>query len=498
MLKKSLNLKISVLFCMLIFSGLVIYSVTPANDVSGQETTLVTEPGLIFFPLIYRNFDATLGTPLIGLQMYGNTSNTNIYHPYLVDSGASWLRVPIYWKNIQLVDSDPPVYNWSSADAALAAAKKDMGEFNIIATFETIPDWAVDTMINPPGELVRTDKLDALAVFLAAAVERYDGDGIDDAPGSPRIINWEITNEPDASINNAKWGNYGSAYAHMLSVIYPTMKAANPETRVLFGGIAYDWFVDQGGNFNRDFLTDVLAAGGGNYFDVMNFHAYPVYASNWTSGNGPGLLEKSQAVRSVLANYGHSKPLIITEAGWHDNSPPNPILQSSPEIQARYVVQLLTQSYAAKLETMIWWMLYDIGGNYPYTNGLITWNSETSQMVEKVAYGAFQGAAEELATTHYTRKLSVNQTGSNDLEVHEFRDNTKNLIIYVAWLNPIKTTSSNTLRLAATEVLVRESVPNQPGAELRTYIIRDHNDGVVDGQVTVTVGGRPLYIEVKK
>ena len=494
MLKKVLKSKIIVLLVVFIFSVLVIGNMMPAIQVTGQEQNSVTETEFIFLPAVYKNYDSTLGIPLFGIQMYGNTSNTNKHHPYLIESNASWLRVPIYWKTVEPTEETPTVYNWASADATFAAATKEMGQLNIIGTIDGTPDWALITYADPQGKITRTDKRDEFADFVAATVERYDGDGIDDAPNSPVILHWEIFNEPDASVSRPLWGNYGSEYADLLSVVYPAIKAANPQAQVLFGGIAYDWFEDQGGNFKRSFLPDVLAAGGGDYFDVMNFHAYPVFASNWTTGNGPGLLEKAQAVRSLLATYGYTKPLVITEAGWHDNnSSPNPILQSSPEIQARYVVQLFTQSYAAEIDTMIWWMLYDIGDPYPYDTGLVT-----LETTEKVSFKTYQEVANELGTTHFIRKLSTNETGSDDLEVYEFLDNTKKLTIYVAWLDPVDAISSTPLKLSASEVVVKESIPEYPGEELYSYIVRDGDDGVVNGQVTISVSGRPLYIEIQR
>ena len=73
---------------------------------------------------------------------------------------------------------------------------------------------------------------------------------------------------------------------------------------MLLGGIAYDWFYDQNnGNFNRYFLDDVLTAGGGDYFDIMNFHQYPAFASNWLppGSEGPGLIEKTLALRAATS-----------------------------------------------------------------------------------------------------------------------------------------------------------------------------------------------------
>lgn len=489
---KSVILISALLFLVIAFSNFTVTHVT------GQEKNGLSESQDLFLPMIYKNYDATLGTPLFGVQMYGNTSNTNPYHSFLIDSNASWLRVPIHWSNVEPLESDPPVYNWGSVDGVFAAATAEMGRLNIIGTIDGIPDWALVTHQNPPGKIIQADKRDEFADFIAAVVERYDGDGTDDAPGSPVILNWEIFNEPDESLINPKWGNYGAQYANMLSFVYPAVKAANPQAQLLFGGIAYDWFDDVGGKFNRAFLANVLAAGGGDYFDVMNFHSYPAFASNWTANNGPGLLEKAQAVRSVLATYGYTKPLVITEAGWHDNDSASQ--PSTPEIQARYVVQLFTQSFAAKLDIMIWWMLYDAGGNYPYDTGLVKLDSmnQTQQVEEKVSLTTYQEIVKELSTAHFVRKLSTSETGSNQLEVYEFTDNTKNITIYVAWLNPVNTTAFKSLKLPATQAFVKESVPNQVSGILHSYLIQDSDDGITDYQVTITVGGRPLYIEIQR
>ena len=86
------------------------------------------------------------------------------------------------------------------------------------------------------------------------------------------------------------------------------IKDANPNAQVLLGGLAYDWFTDDPENpgpFVRSFLDDVLKNDGGQYFDIMNIHAYPAFAKEWTDTGGPGLREKVEFVRNKLQNeYG--------------------------------------------------------------------------------------------------------------------------------------------------------------------------------------------------
>jgi hypothetical protein len=457
---------------------------------AGQPPAEIDGPAsAVYLPFITNNADFSLGTPLFGVQLYNNSGSNSPYHPYLLGSGASWLRIDISWNSIEPVSTTPPSYNWNSADNALAAARADLGGLAIIATINNAPPWA---LANPGASNgpIRQDRLSNFAQFVGALVERYDGDGVADAPHSPRVLHWEFYNEPDAgtvSGYHARWGHFGAAYAQMLAAVYPAVKAANPHAQVVLGGVAYDWFEEDGGPFVRHFMDDVLAAGGGPYFDVMNFHYYPGFSPNWTTTQGPGLLEKTEFMRALLQGYGLDKPMMITETGWHDNELPD--LPASPEIQARYVVELLTQSMAARADVMIWWMLHDAGDFYPYNTGLVS-NAPAPQ--EKLAYGTYRLAVAQLGTAHFVRALTPAETGDSDIEVFQFVDNVHNRHTYVAWLDPIDTTEIRPLRLPAHQATVRDSVNNG------SYPVTDGGDGLIDGLITIQVSGRPVYVEINR
>ena len=58
----------------------------------------------------------------------------------------------------------------------------------------------------------------------------------------------------------------------------PAHPRARPGGAGAAGRLAYEWFSNEHPNpgpFNRDFLPGVIAAGGGAYFDYVNFHYYP-------------------------------------------------------------------------------------------------------------------------------------------------------------------------------------------------------------------------------
>lgn len=419
--------------------------------------------------------------PLFGVQMYGTTTPTSTFTPYLLQSKASWLRIPVYWSEVEPNNTTPANYSWLYVDAVLAIAQNR--SINVIATIESAPSWAAQH----PGSPIYAERLPDFAEFVGALVERYDGDGINDAPGNPVVMHWELYNEPDVTITNWRpgWGEHGAQYAAMLKTAYPAVKQANHRAQVVFAGLAYDWW---DGPFVESFLDDVLAAGGGDYFDVMNFHYYPLFAPNWTDDGGVGLFEKAQAVRSKLQQYNVNKPLVITEAGWHsDNDVASP---STPENQARYVVELFVQSMAADVDVMIWWMLYD-PGDWSAT-GLV---ANTSPPQLKPSFTAYTTIVSQLSRTEFVRAVDApapvhNPDGSiHSMNAYEFRDQPNGRTVYVAWMNPVNGTAVWPLQLPASQATLR----NIYGA---ATVISDGDDGTVDGLITVPVSSQPVYVEV--
>lgn len=448
-----------------------------------EQGNVSSEQAVTYLPLVFNRFANIV--PPIGVQMYGNTSTSSPYHDGVVESGASWLRVQINWSSIEPTRTSPPTYLWGTADNSLAIAREDMGGLNVIGTIHGMPAWAASGSDKP----IYPDQYDEFAQFVVALVERYDADGINDAPGSPEVIHWELFNEPDRF---TFWGQSGEEFANLLKVVYPALKSANPSALLVFPGIAYDFFDDQNGPFTRSFLTDVLDNGGGNYFDIMNFHAYPVFYTNWTTNKGPGLLEKGEYIQNVLANYNLTKPIVVTETGWHSNNPSGVAIPGSPQIQARYVIQLMTQAYALDAKVVIWWMYYDIQGGYTYENGLVTKDDPPGTTTPKLAYHIFKDYVETVRTAYFVRKLSTAETGLVELEAYEFDDTVNEKRVFIAWLNPVTASGTTALQLPVAQALVRNPIAGFQ------YSVVDSGDGKIDGYITVQVGANPLYVEVDK
>ena len=470
-------------FLLLIIVSIVMWHGETAVSAQGNANT--------YLPLIYNNYDSTVA-PIFGVQIYSSTHPDNTYYDSLIGTNATWVRNRVSWRNIEPNDVTPAVYNWGTADTAYMAARSDAGGLNFIGTIEFAPDWAAPAENGP----IYPEALDDFAEFIGALVERFDGDGLADAPGSPKINYWEFYNEPDNSsdsIGNPNytdpmhWGDHGAEYANMLATVYPVIKSANPQAQVVMGGLAFDWFEDDGGPFVEDFLNDVLAAGGGDYFDVMNFHSYPAFHDNWTDNLGPGLLDKAEIIREVMANHGVEKPMVVTEAGWTSSTAPGSLIPGTPETQSRYVVELFTESMAAQLDAMIWWLLVDPSFPYPFQNGLVT---QGPPVVPKMSYYVFQDVVAELGTAHFVHALSEAETGHPLMEAYLFHDNVLDRDLYVVWLNPVDTTEIAPVRLPVAMATVKDSLTGT------SLIVQDSDDGIVDGRIRVDVGANPLYVEV--
>ena len=141
---------------------------------------------------------------------------------------------------------------------------------------------------------------EAYAAWLSAAVERYDGDGVDDMPGLQYPLRyWEILNEPEMQGPELTFFQEDSAaYLELLKLSYTTIKAADPNTVVLPGGQA---------GMQSVFVAywEPVLQGGGDFFDVGNIHSIgsddEFFASEY---------------RALLDSLSYAeKPYWITEAG---------------------------------------------------------------------------------------------------------------------------------------------------------------------------------------
>jgi hypothetical protein len=270
----------------------------------------------------------------------------------------------------------------------------------------------------------------------------------------------------------------------MLQALYPVIKAANSNAQVVFGGLALDFFPEDGGSFNKTFLQQVLTACSGPCFDLANFHYYPVFRKRWEP-YGRDMIGKTNYVRQVLAQYNYVRPVINTETGW-------PEVLGGPDIMARWVPKAFVRTQAAGLPVAIWYSMIDADASNP---GLLD-----GTMTPRPAYYAFRAMTALLMPARYVRTIPSSETGSTFIEGYQFIEpssvNPKRLDVYwydctsmvVYQIAPTDCSNTAPLKISASHIAKIDKF----GV---STIVNDADDGKSDGLVTLTVSSSPIYID---
>jgi hypothetical protein len=403
-------------------------------------------------------------TSLLGVQLF---TGDDAAEPLgqLSDAGARWARVQVLWRYIEPTDTAPPSYDWTYLDGVFR--RLILAGFTPIGTVYLHPEWAATTGCGRV-DLVPLTRYQA---FMAALAERYDGDGVADAPQSPRVRHWEVQNEPDFNPNQANgeadyggcFGGDPSGYGQLLRSGYLGLKSASAAAVVIFGGVAYDRFYNVPGYtpvgpFDVHFTGDVIAwlktnhgtESGYPFFDEVALHVYNDFRNYWDGiqPNDQELVGKVRRFRDEqLKRAGQfdfsGRPLGLSEASL-PSMPADAFTERSEELQAVYPGQMLARSLAVGVKYTIWFSAEDnFSGDCanPYawlTFGLLrslavyqaaqacSVNPLPDYYVEgehepKSALTAYQVAGEQLDGATLDQQLGTGQTGSSFIEAYRFQ-----------------------------------------------------------------------------
>ncbi|MGC9350061.1 MAG: hypothetical protein ACP5JG_18115, partial [Anaerolineae bacterium] len=270
-------------------------------------------------------------------------------------------------------------------------------------------------------------------------------------------------------------------YGALLAQLYPVVKAASPEAKLVVGGLAADWFIDQGGPFDREFTDDLLGAcQNKDCFDVWNFHYYP--NTDWDA-YGVGIIGKTNYFRQKLAEYGMGdKEIICTETG--NNGAEK---WGGDEQQSRYVVKAFVRGVAARLPIVIWYTNSDVT-NTDFKPGLL---DESYQ--PKPSYAALDTVARMISGATYVQTMSAAQTGSLHIEGYTFTklDGRRLDVVWTEDDTRYRPEDNPVLPFYASASSVKVTDKLGQWSE----VINDGDDGTVDGRVRITVTGSPLFLE---
>ncbi len=322
--------------------------------------------------------------PPIGVQIFEDDVTTPALE-HLRAAGISWARGRALWKLIEAEQHDPPRYDWSVTDWLFGDATA--AGFRVIASVYANPDWVSTRECLP----VDPQFLERYAALWTALVERYDGDGLDDAPNGATVGWWQVGNESDFDPNAGDAlgeGDYGScfghspaAYAEQLVTAFRAARVADDGVRIGFGPVAWDRFTEQtmppgwtapAGPYVRDFTQRALEALYADhpddpelpFFDFVGLHNYNDNAHFWDDPvRGRELVGRVAGFRAEqLALPGvydlRDIPILISETGM-PTAPSDEWTLRSEELQAAYVGQTMVRAYAADVIAAIWYTARD-------------------------------------------------------------------------------------------------------------------------------------------
>jgi hypothetical protein len=275
------------------------------------------------------------------------------------EAGVGTVRTVFDWPSIE---PEPGVYRWERFDRAVERlAKRGIA---ILGLLDSSAPWATSapSLGEPNWQKWPSKDLSAFGRYVYAVVERYDGDGVADAPGSPVIRYWEIWNEPNLAFF---WRPQPDVeqYVRLLRLSYQAIKLAYPSAVVVMGGIAgngvsYPPFALA--QEERNFLQQIYDHGGKDFFDVANIHLYPYTHELGRPELMTTLQDALDETRSVMATNGDGdKPIWVTEIGFSTALFPDNYEVEPDAVIAAWLGNVYRQLTGA--DALFWYMFEDEG-----------------------------------------------------------------------------------------------------------------------------------------
>lgn len=302
-------------------------------------------------------------------------------------AGVKWIRTNVNWTGLE-PDRKGEINQWYLDDLDFAIDQaRNAGIKIIMPISDGVPYWASGDplkYVNRLGKEVwdsmyppdRNEDYGAIVRFVA---EHFSQRG---------VHVYEIWNEPNSSWF---WGPTPSAsrYVGMLRAASDAVHSVDPDSTVLLRGLSHN---------DYDYLDDVYAAGGRDYFDGVAVHPYSWSAgpkAKWYRSNGeiaPDSFPAIKEVRRTMVRHGDGKKRVwVTEFGWSATSADGGV---SPAKQARY----LRRGYRY-LDRLPWVRvaLWYSGRNNPFMNDADTYSGRfglfSTDWETKPAYRAFKRLA---------------------------------------------------------------------------------------------------------
>ncbi|MDI6808723.1 MAG: T9SS type A sorting domain-containing protein [Candidatus Eisenbacteria bacterium] len=374
---------------------------------------------------------------------------------------ASWISLqPWNWRMDQITESDFNRAGNDDYDGYVARALEN--GVNIVGNLGVdTPSWASGCRggpipdICPPADSLR----EAFENYVRSVVSRYRG----------KVKAWEYWNEADGG-----WADFEpDQYAKWLKILYTVVKSEDPGALVLFSGLASPGVLlsnpphDKPENaylFERVLASPELAGHDYPYFDVANFHAYPLSANY-----DPEYVSKSfNYIKAKMEERGVTKPIWLTEIGE---------TTTDDTLQAARNMKYITFAVAKGVEKVFLFHFYTEHSPWVETQdfGILGYAPSGSIPAERASYSAYKNLISFLADKPFVRDLVPDTRGAH---VHLFGNSGNSVVAF--WAESPKTIS----------------IPVKDGLLFRTYdMFGAFLDSVRSsgGKVNVQAGPHPGF-----
>ncbi len=201
-------------------------------------------------------------------------------------------------------------YEWTGSDMLIAHAQRQ--GLTVIARLDFVPAWARPANTN--DRYIAPDHYVAYADFVAAFAQRYVPQGV-------RVL--QIWNEPNLRF---EWGDRAPdpvAYAELLKVVYPRVKAVAPEAIITLSGLAPGGPtgpIDPQTLSVNDLTFLGLCLAEKPPFDAVSVHAYgSINHADQPPDPTITNFRRTELIHDVVLAAGYDVPFYITEGGWNDH-----------------------------------------------------------------------------------------------------------------------------------------------------------------------------------
>jgi hypothetical protein len=355
--------------CLLVLNTILagLAFVLSPGEAQAAESLGVVTPGRV----IGSGEDSPFGLNIQAAARYGIPGQLQVPLDSAQGTGAGWNREEIRWN---LVQKPSGAFDFSLVDEAVD--KSRARGLNVLGLL----------VYNRNNEKTMPN-LDDWNNYVKNTVQHFAG----------RVTYWQVWNEPEN--NDYLAGANPADYARLLRASYATIKAANPNAKVVTAGV---------NGFAVPWVEKMLAAGGEGQYDILAVHPYVRFN---TSPEAKYWADNQLAYFLAMNRRHGNKPVWATEFGW--TTAGNDGTAVSESAQGNYIARALVTGLSAGLEKMILYQFRDEGGNDSF--GLVRGNWTSP----KPSYSIYKNLVTRLSGAKYVDKIDLTDTGRQVIDNFE-------------------------------------------------------------------------------